>query len=426
MTGPAGFLRRREGSAPTSNPPGPGSPAASSERAPAGFSGETPGLRQALVAGLGRRRFWLLVGAALVAALLVVAALRGTATGGRERLALDNPAPEGGMAVGAILRSEGIDVRPSATLTDTLATLSADAGATVLLFDDRGLLEEDQLRALAAASSRLVLVTPTQRVLDAAGGNLSTEKPGSTPIHAVTAGCSAEGPAAAGSVDAGGQPAVLYRGATVCFAPDPGSGAGLYAAGGDGKTIALGSSGLLENDRLAAEGNAALALHTLGASPVLVWYRPGPGDIPADGGPADLASLRPAWLVPAGAWLIFVALLAMVWRGRRHGPLVPEPLPVPVRAAETAYGRARLYQESNALDSAADALRAGTLVRLSRMLNLGAGATDADVVAALAPHSDLSPAQLADLLIAFEPSTERELVSWAQQLQDLEKGTRNP
>jgi hypothetical protein len=388
-----------------------------------GFGGDVPGWQQRLRGGLKRRRFWLLVGAALIAALLVVVALRGSESGSRERLALDNPAPEGAMAAGAVLRSAGIDVRPTSSLQDTLDAVTSSGDATVLLFDDQGLLDDDQVRALAAAAPRLVLVTPSQRVLDAAGGEFTGGGSSGTRVSTVDAGCGAEGPLAAGTIDAGGKIALLYGGATVCFRPDAGGNGGLYAASGTGDAIVLGSSALLDNDRLASRGNAALAMHTLGASPVLIWYRPSPADLPVSGGPVDLASLRPAWLVPVGAWLMFVALLATMWKGRRDGPLVPEPLPVTVRATETVYGRARLYQESSAVDSAAEALRAGTLVRLARLMNLGTGATGTDVVAALAPHCNLSPAQLADLLIVFEPSTAKELVHWARQLQDLEKGT---
>ena len=67
----------------------------------------------------------------------------------------------------------------------------------------------------------------------------------------------------------------------------------------------------------------------------------------------------------------FVAVLAMLWRGRRLGPLAAEPLPVVVRSAETAEGRARLYQDGRSLDRAAATLRAAALTRLSARLRLG-------------------------------------------------------
>lgn len=75
-------------------------------------------------------------------------------------------------------------------------------------------------------------------------------------------------------------------------------------------------------------------------------------------------------LLPSG-WLwgtlqLFVAAaLAALWRARRLGPLVPERLPVAIRASETVEGRARLYRKADARDRAALALRSATRIRLA-------------------------------------------------------------
>ena len=122
----------------------------------------------------------------------------------------------------------------------------------------------------------------------------------------------------------------------------------------------LGYTGLLANESIAGNGNAALALWSLGSADTLVWYLPVPADIPAGEAPANPFSLLPDWVNPLLVWTLVVAALAAFWRGRRLGPLAMEPMPVVVRAAETAEGRARLYQDSRALDRAADNLRAAT------------------------------------------------------------------
>jgi hypothetical protein len=124
-----------------------------------------------------------------------------------------------------------------------------------------------------------------------------------------------------------------------------------------------------------------------------------------------------------GPWLIFVAVLAMVWRGRRLGPLVFEPLPVVVKAAETAEGRARLYQDAHALDRARDNLRAGTLVRLAKALRLGAGATADDVTMAAALQLG-RPATEISALVNERPKNEARLVQWSQALEKLENEVR--
>jgi hypothetical protein len=67
--------------------------------------------------------------------------------------------------------------------------------------------------------------------------------------------------------------------------------------------------------------------------------------------------------------LVALGVLAL-WRGRRLGPVVEEPLPVVVRAAETVEGRSRLYRKAGARDVAAEALRRAAVRRLGTALGL--------------------------------------------------------
>ena len=75
----------------------------------------------------------------------------------------------------------------------------------------------------------------------------------------------------------------------------------------------------------------------------------------------DLSDLLPPWVGIVVAQLVVAVLVAALWRGRRLGPVVAEPLPVAVRAAETTEGRARLYRRRRARGRAADHLRAASL-----------------------------------------------------------------
>ena len=114
----------------------------------------------------------------------------------------------------------------------------------------------------------------------------------------------------------------------------------------------------------------------------------------------------------------------MAWRGRRLGPLVFEPLPVVVKAAETAEGRARLYQDSRAVDQARDNLRAGALVRLSGHLRTGPGATADQVIDAAAGLLGKPVRELREL-INERPGTEARLVAWSRELDTLEKEVKS-
>lgn len=139
------------------------------------------------------------------------------------------------------------------------------------------------------------------------------------------------------------------------------------AASGDGDTVVLGAPDILYNDTLDEQGNASLALQLLGSRPHLVWYLPSLSD-PSATDPdeeKDFLDLLPSGWLWGTLQLFFAAALAALWRARRLGALVPEKLPVAIRASETVEGRARLYRKANARDRAATALRSTTRTRLA-------------------------------------------------------------
>jgi hypothetical protein len=108
---------------------------------------------------------------------------------------------------------------------------------------------------------------------------------------------------------------------------------------------------------------------------------------------------------------IAVALLAL-WRARRLGPVVTEPLPVVVRAAETVEGRALLYRRAGAADHAGEALRQATRDRLGDLLGTP------DLVAEIARRTGRHDTET--LLYGPPPAGEAELVALADALDALE------
>lgn len=334
-------------------------------------------------------------------------------------LSTRNAAPDGARAAAEILANKGVAVRQTDNFEATMSALdsvSAD-GATLLLYDRNGYLDREQLQQLQQAAGRLVVVTPRLNTLSALGGDIRPAGVVPAAVHTLDPGCQLEDPAIAGAVTA--ESAYLYKAGRVCYEPAEGFG-GLYASSDDGGLVVLGSTQIISNGLLDEQGNAALVFRTLGSSDSLVWYLPGLTDITAAGVPKTLDELAPPWVAFLGPWLSLVAVLAMFWRGRRLGPLVFEPLPVVVKAVETAEGRARLYHDAHAVDRATDSLRAGTLVRLSKVLRIGPDAESTAIVNAAARHLGRTPEETARVLEA-RPRTESELVHWAQQLDTLEK-----
>jgi Domain of unknown function (DUF4350) len=373
-----------------------------------------------------RHRAGLLFGIAMAVALAVILMLQATQRADSQELSVRNPGPEGARAAAQILAGQGVTVEQTASFGETVAAAraagSSGSGSTVLVYDQRGFLAPERLRRLLAETDRLVVVSPRLATLAGLGSTIRQAGvvPGSE--RTLQPGCAVADAQAAGDISADG--GFLYTGGTVCYGAGAG-GRGLYATAESGRLVVIGSTAVISNQFLAANGNAALTLRTLGSQGHLVWYLPGPGDLGGNPAPKTLAELAPAWSAFVAPWLIVVALFAVLWRGRRLGPLVFEPLPVVVKSAETAEGRARLYHEAHDVARAADTLRAGTIVRLASALRVGtaAGFADiagSDVAAAAARHLDRNAAEIQQIL-QHRPATEARLVRWAQDLVRLEK-----
>ena len=368
-----------------------------------------------------RRALPLLVGALVLAVIILINLLPGREVDDGP-LSPANPAPEGARAVAEVLRAQGVDIVRAGSHDDALAALE-EGPATLFLNDAQQYLSADQVADLAAASDRAVLAEPGARQLTALDQDFTVIGPvpldlsGDSPARA--AECADADATAAGTLSATG---TVYSGAIECFPTTVDDVAGgLYATSTDGAVAVLGAPSILSNGSITDEGNAALALRVLGSSPTLVWYEPTGADVVSTGEGIDPRTLLPPWVNPLLVWLLVCSALAMLWRGRRLGPLAAEPLPVVVRAAETAEGRARLYEDSRSVRHAAANLRAATLTRMARRLRVDRSASPAEVVAAAARHSGRPRPELEQRLLGYSPTTNRELVLWAQEILDLEK-----
>lgn len=370
--------------------------------------------------------------------VLVAAALAGLAGSGTARGALDpaSAEPAGSRALATLLSDRGV---PVTRVTSVSAAIDRAGGRVTLVipFPDR--VPADRLGALTAAyaGDRLVLIAPGRDTLSALG---STVVPLDT--AAVTRRdprCDLPVAGTAGDADLGGR---VYR---------PNDGTGCYPATGgatlvvgDGTRgthlVVLGAGDPMENRRLDQHGNAALSLLLLGGDDSaggsagdsagdsisgssvgttrrVVWLMAGPGS--AASGSPSLVDIAPRWLVLATVQLLLASLVVAIWRGRRLGPPVTEPLPVLVRAAETVEGRARLYRRAGARSHAAEALRAGALARLVPRLGLGAEPSPAAVVAAVSARTGTAGTAGVDagrLLFGPPPVDDAGLVRLADQL----------
>ncbi|GLY68248.1 DUF4350 domain-containing protein [Amycolatopsis taiwanensis] len=318
--------------------------------------------------------------------------------------------PGGSRALANLLTQQGVRVVGVRTFADAEAELSPDA---TLLVTGPGLVEPGRLAELRSHAGEAVLVGARQQTLDAVLPGVSTMPESDVGVRSPD--CTVAAAVAAGDVLLGGVGYQAHQSARGCYA-----GSLLQV----GRTTLLGSGAPLTNENLATEGNAALTMRLLGRSAKLVWYQPASGDQSA-----GLAQRSFLDLVPRG-WLYgavevgVAAVLFALWRGRRLGPVVAEPLPVVVRAAETVEGRARLYRRSRSSAHAAHILRQAVVDRLRPTLGLGAAAEPAAVVSSIAARSGKSPAEVGALLYGPAPGDDASLVRLADELDRLTREVR--
>ena len=354
--------------------------------------------------------------------LLVVAAFAALARPpvSQTPLGVDNPSPSGGRALAQLLTQQGVTVEE----VRTSAEAARAAAGTTLLVVDSYLLTDEQLRELAATEADIVLAGAEAWHLETfTGGRIG---PGglSPSGRAAEASCSDPDAQAAGTVRSQGYGlTALSPDVILCFpsGDDAGVQQGAYAVAQDGdrRVVAFDDVGMLTNDRLTEEGNAALMLRSLGHNERLTWYVPTYGDTGTDA-EASTSDLLPAWAGPVAWQLVLVVVVLGLWRGRALGRIVPEPLPVTVRAAEATVGRGRLYRRSRSRGHAAAALRAGMASRAAAAVGLARSAGAPDVSDARARATGRPTEQVASLLYGPPPTDDAALLRLAQQLDELE------
>lgn len=322
----------------------------------------------------------------------------------------------GSRALAQVLQDQGVSVQAVDRFADVQESAGADATVLVIGSD---LLSAAQLQDLLATSDEVVLAVPDAITLEALG--LAMRAVPATRFDAQAPSCDLGSAVAAGELSWNGLVYTPTDGLPddiqLCY-PFPGqedSGSLMVWTHGGGRVVALGSSQALTNRDVDEAGNAAMALWTLGSRDRLVWWQVDPID-PALVGSARSSptELLPGWVRLVAWQLVLAAVAAIWWRGRRLGRLVPEPLPVVVRSAETAHGRAALYRQAGARDRAATVLRADALRRLALRAGLPSWTPASQVVSAVAsssarpagwvqgvlagppPRDDLSMSRLAD------------------------------
>ncbi|HEX8496102.1 MAG TPA: DUF4350 domain-containing protein [Actinomycetales bacterium] len=368
-----------------------------------------------------------------VAALVLLAAVTGLllvrpTTGGY--LDPESDAPQGTRALVQVLGDQGVPVQLRDRYDDVAADLRDSGGDVTVVVARPDLLVGQRARdlreALRDSGADLVLVAPGRALLAdlqlpvvpaSSGDDASVLDPGCPDVVAARAGSALSGEIA--FVKRAGNEQAL----TGCYAIDRGPSFVALTGEGGGRVSLLGSAAPLTNEHLASVGNAALALGTLGARPGVVWWTPSALDTGAVD-PPSLGDLLPPGVLWGTAQAAVAVLVAVLWRARRLGRLVTEPLPVVVRSVETTLGRGRLYRRARARGRAAQVLRVASVRRLAARCALPTTAGPEVVAQAVATRSGRPVADVTALLVGDDPADDTALVTLARALDSLENEVR--
>ena len=336
-----------------------------------------------------------------------------------------NPDPSGAQALAHVLRDHGVNVTVLRTQRALLDARVDGATTVVVTRTDHlsGRTARVALEHVASAAS-VVLLDPDPEVTQGMGLPVRSHL---TDLADVAAGCRSA------QVGEDFRLARAHRAyvpagnasATTCF-PDNVDGGGamviLPAAPGRPPVTLLGDATLIANGTILDSDNAAIALHLFGQTDRLLWYVPSLTDIAA--GEVTSRSIAPPWFRPGVVLAASAVLFLCLWRGRRLGRLVTEPLPVIVRAVETTESRGRMYRKSRDRTRALAVLQLATRRRLAAYLGLSASSDVSEVAAAAAAVSGRSYQSVLDLLKSPAAHDDSSLVKLANTLVALEKEVR--
>lgn len=380
------------------------------------------------------RRIWHAARGPIALAVLIVAVgvTLALVRGGSGAGALDprSAGQTGSRALAELLAEQGVQVERVTTVDAVHAALDDAAGArgdrndvpATLLITTPELVTGGRLSELTSRARSAVLIEAGENAVREVAPGVRVEAADEY-VREREPDC-AFGPAStAGTASMGGMGYRAVAAEARCYPTDAGHALVRVRQSGARITL-LGTGHLLANEALDVQGNAALAMNLLGTEKRLVWYQPSLADPALPAGESSLLDLLPdGWRFGLLQVAIAVLLLAL-WRARRLGPLVREPLPVVVHAAETTEGRARLYQRSGAADHAVGALRRATTGRIASRLGLPADAEPEAVAESAAARTGRSAGDVRELLYGPAPRDDAALVRLATDLDVLENEVR--
>jgi len=368
----------------------------------------------------------LIVVGVLLAATTAMTLLSPAGPGNADDLDPANPGYSGAQGLAHVLGDHGVRVSVVRSQRELLDE-TVDGTSTVVITHTLRLSRRTARAALAhaAPAASVILLDPDAEVTKGMGLPVDSHLANLTELTAACTGAEVGADFRLAQAGRAYTATGSGPGATTCF-PDKSDGGGamvtLPGAAGRPPVILLGDDTLISNGTILDSDNAAIALHLFGQTDHLIWYVPSLADVaPSEG---SSRSIAPAWFGPGLAVATSAVLFLCLWRGRRLGRLVTEPLPVIVRAVETTESRGRMYRKSHDRTRALAVLQLATRRRLTAYLGLSASSAVSSVAAAAAAVSGRSYDNVLDLLSSLTVHDDSSLLELANNLIALEKEVR--
>jgi len=380
-----------------------------------------------------RRKYGLIIIVVLVVllwlAVMIWLALQPERTEGT--LGIDDKTTHGAAGITSVLEDQGIGVQPAQSMSQLRAELDRHPDATVVFHDKNSAMANasytrlDELADLVPADQRVFAGVSEQQLRHLVEG--VDEITGVPVVERLEAkdSCQLQAAKEAGDIAAVRSGVALDDDAQGCFLiDDDGSQLYAYAQTADGSII-FADWQMLSNAGLYDNGTATLATWALGRTDTVIWFQPDFSLDPDRDGELSPVQL-PDWVRMSIVWAVIVTGIALFYIGRRSGPVITEPLPAEVSAAETTVGRGRMYAKATHYAHAISILQQASLARLARLLQLGNETRPQAILAETAKQLDRPVAELHQL---YTPPAQRltaeQFVTWAQQLQQLEQQVRD-
>ncbi|NTV38976.1 MAG: DUF4350 domain-containing protein [Demequinaceae bacterium] len=386
-----------------------------------------PGLRSRA----GRVRWWWIPIGLLAVLIIAISVIKPTED--FAATSIRNYQPEGARALAQVASTQGVALRQIHALGDARI---ADPGNTTVVIASSGLLDDRQIDSITDYPGDVVILDSSPELLTRFAPQVFST---ATETFVFDAECQDADAATAGSISTEGNTFVgpLPDDAIGCFSSDADHHA-MIIINRDGRSLTLlASPSLVTNAHIAEHGNAALTLRLIGKHPTAVWYLNDKYDTstltwldPTHRGNVPDPSPSLEFFPPGTGTAVlslFLSLIAVaLWRARRFGPLVTEPLPVVIRSSEATAGRARLYRASGAYGRASASLRAGAAARMGKRLGIPRSSDQEHLVSAIVRATGRASAEITAVLYGPPPSSESAMMELVARIDTIEDEVHRP